>query len=329
MTQVVVQHFELNGIPQASPGAAEYPIHKLAPQLTKGGFDLLADLAEDEAMGGSLVTGNQQHLGLFRQGGGTVGATIAQITKSDAPSQALDQDQRGNAIIAIARGQDNIEDPSVNVAEQMELEAKEPPFTALAKVRAFVPQQPHPSMADGQTKGNRFAVQQIQAGGLPRVGTSGGQQSSDLRQEVVHPRQPLFVGGPIGKGSWPVLRDQAIRLFERGDLKHPLQQGNRQHFGITELRLGMRGVPPVGQLRVGFQEFVHKTIEFNHLMLYARIHRSSPSGKWNQRSRFDSTLPWRIDDLALSTQDWGLIINSSLLHWFLLLTPECWLLTTL
>ena len=53
------------------------------------------------------------------------------------------------------------------------------------------------------------------------------------------------------------------------------------------------------------EEVIHKTIDFGHLMFYATIHRSSPSGKQNQRSRFDSTLPPRIDDLTLSTQDWG------------------------
>ena len=67
MAQIVVQHFELEGIPQACPGAAEHPIDKLAPQLTKGGFDLLAHLAEDEAVSRGAVASNQQHLGLFSQ----------------------------------------------------------------------------------------------------------------------------------------------------------------------------------------------------------------------------------------------------------------------
>ena len=35
MHQIVVQHFELESIPQPAPGAAEYSIHKLAPQLHK------------------------------------------------------------------------------------------------------------------------------------------------------------------------------------------------------------------------------------------------------------------------------------------------------
>ena len=54
MTQVVVQDFELEGIPQATPGAAEHPVHKLAPQQTKGGFDLLSHLTENEAVSRGL-----------------------------------------------------------------------------------------------------------------------------------------------------------------------------------------------------------------------------------------------------------------------------------
>jgi hypothetical protein len=239
MTQIVVQHFELKGIPQARPGAAEHPIDKLAPQLTKGGFDSLPDLAEDEAMSRGLVTGNQQHVSLVRQIRGTAWAAIAQITQCDTPVYRLDQGQSGDAIIVIPRRQDHIEHPSVNVAEQMELETKEPPFAAFSKVRPVVPQQADSPMADGQTERNRFTVHQIQSRHVPGEGTSSGQQSADLRQQVVHPRQPLFVRGQMGKGGVPVLRDQPIGLFERGDFKHPLQQGNRQHFGVAKLRLGV------------------------------------------------------------------------------------------
>src|SRR5262245_31870465 len=131
MTQVIVQHFELDGIPQATPGAAKHPINKFAPQLTKGGFHLLADLAEDKAVRGGLITRNQQHLGLFRQVRCTLGAAIAQISQGDSPSDSLDQGQSRDTIIVIAGRQDNIEHPSINVAEQMELEPEEPPLTAL------------------------------------------------------------------------------------------------------------------------------------------------------------------------------------------------------
>ena len=138
MTQVVVQHFELESIPQAHPGAAKHSIDKLAPQLTEGGFYLLAHLAEDEAMGGGLLPGKQQHGGFIRQGRGTVGATIAQVPQGDTPIDCLDQEQSREPIITIAGGQDNIEHPSVNVAEQMELKPKEPPFAGFPKVGAVV-----------------------------------------------------------------------------------------------------------------------------------------------------------------------------------------------
>src|SRR4029453_541173 len=195
MTQVVVQDFELQGSPQAGPRAAEHPINKLAPQLTKGGFDLLPNLAEHEAMSRGLVTGNQHYIGLFRQLRCALGTAIAQITQGDPACQAINQGQGGEPIIAIARGQDNIEDSSVNMAKQMELEAKEPPFTAFAKVRPFVPQQAHAPMTDGQAEGEGFAINQIQVGGVRRMRTGGEQQPADLRQQMVYSRQPLFVGG--------------------------------------------------------------------------------------------------------------------------------------
>ena len=94
---------------------------------------------------------------------------------------------------------------------------------------------------------------------------------------------PLVVDRQGWKGRPPVLGDQAIRLFEGGDLKDPLHQREGQHFGVTELGLGMRRTAPVRQARMRFQEIVHKTIDFGHLMLYAGTHRSSPSGEQNQR----------------------------------------------
>ena len=67
MVQVVVQDFELQGIPQPSPRAAEDAIDKFPPQLTKGSFDLLAYLTEDKAVSRGLIAGNEQHVCHFRQ----------------------------------------------------------------------------------------------------------------------------------------------------------------------------------------------------------------------------------------------------------------------
>src|SRR5467141_3988878 len=142
MTQVVVQDFELEGIPQARPRAAEYPIHKLAPQLTKSSFDLLPDLTEEEAVSRGAVPSDQQHCGLFRQVRGALRATIAQVGQGDATPHQFDQRRGRLAVIVITGRQEDIEDPPVNVTEQMELETKEPAFTAFPKVGPVLAQQP-------------------------------------------------------------------------------------------------------------------------------------------------------------------------------------------
>jgi hypothetical protein len=246
MTQVVVQHFELASLPQASPGAAKHSIDKLAPQLTHGGFSLLPHLPEEEAVSRGLLTGQHQHGGLLRQVRCALGAALAPIPQDDSPVDGLHQGQGGETSRVLPRRQDNLEPPSVKVAEQRELETKAPPFTALAKVRARVPPQADPPVTEGRAKRHRVAVPQLQRGGSPRLGTGGGQPSSALGQQVVHPRQPVLVGGQLRKGRPLGLRPQPRRLVECGDFTHPLHQGNRQHFGVAELGLGVRRVMPRG-----------------------------------------------------------------------------------
>ena len=90
--------------------------------------------------------------------------------------------------------------------------------------------------------------------GVPSLGTRRGQQLPDVRPEMVNPREPLFVRTQRRKGRLLVLGDQSIGLFEGGDFQDALHQRNRQHFGITEARLGMGRVPPVSQLGMGFHE---------------------------------------------------------------------------
>src|SRR5262249_49131871 len=124
-------------------------------------------------------------------------------------------------------------------------------------------------------------------------------------KQVMQPGQPLVVGRQGREGCAPVLGDQAIGLFERGHFQNPLQQRDAQHFGIAKLGLRMGRAAPVSQRRTGFEELIDKTIDFSHLVLYAGPHRSSSSGKQNQRWYFDSIPPGRIDDLTLSTQSWG------------------------
>jgi hypothetical protein len=108
MAQVVVQDFELQGIPQPLPRPAAHPIDKLPPQLTKGGFNLWAHLTEDEAGSWGSIAGNEQPVCRFRQVWRAGVASVAQITKSYSSLDSWDQSQSSGTVIPIAALVQNI-----------------------------------------------------------------------------------------------------------------------------------------------------------------------------------------------------------------------------
>ncbi len=120
MHQVIEQHLQLDRIPQALPGAAKHPIHKLPPQLAEGGLNALAHLTEHESMLWGPVARNQQHLRVCGQGGRALGATISQVAQRDAAVDRWHQCQGRVAVVPVARRQDEIEYPSTTVAQQMQ-----------------------------------------------------------------------------------------------------------------------------------------------------------------------------------------------------------------
>src|SRR5713101_3724169 len=116
-------------------------------------------------------------------------------------------------------------------------------------------------MSYGLTEGNGLTVDQVQPGGGGSVATGGSQQGPDLRQQVMHARQPLLVGRQGRESRAPVLRHQTIGLFKGSYRKDPLQQGDGQHLSIAERGLRIRRVPPLGESRVTFQKFVYKAVD--------------------------------------------------------------------
>ena len=67
MTEVVVNHFQFDGVPQSLPRAREDSINEPVPQLRKRGLDRLTHLREQKLMLRRIGSGQQQHLGFFRQ----------------------------------------------------------------------------------------------------------------------------------------------------------------------------------------------------------------------------------------------------------------------
>ena len=303
MDQVVIQHFELERVPQAVPRATEYPIDELPPQLTESRFNPLPHLTEQEFVGRDLVASNQQHLSLLGHASGKLCTPVAQVPHQYAAVHVLEQGQRWCPIIPIPGGQAEVEHPPANMAQHVQLEAKEPPLTGFAKVRPLVAQQPHAPMADALAEGNRLAVDQVQPRCTGRRPTGEGQQAADVGPELMHARQPLLVGGQVGKGRAPVVGHQPIGLLERGHFQNPLQQGNRQHFGIAESRLGVGRATPARPGGMGFEELIDEVVDLGHVVVYAVHHKVVVLQRESQRLHFDSTPPGGIDDLTASTQD--------------------------
>src|SRR5574341_2298586 len=229
MEQVVIQHFELQRVPQAVPGATQYAVHELPPQLTEGGCNLLADLAQDKLVGRSLVTGTQPPLSFLGQARGAVGTPIAQVAPEDAPVERVDQGQCGLAIIAVARRKEDSEYAPVNGAQEVEVEAKEPALSGFPKVRPLIPHQSAPPVPDILTEGKRLTVPHRQPWGGGRRGRSRRQQRADVRQQSRHAVEPLLRGGQGRKGRPPIGSNQPRGLLEGGDLQDALPQGTSQH----------------------------------------------------------------------------------------------------
>lgn len=207
MYQIIEQHFQLDGVPQALPRAAKHPIDKLPPQLAEGGFAGLAYVAQHEFMLGGTVPGNQHHLRLFGQGRRALRTAISQVTQRDAAIDILEQSQSRVPLIPIAGRQENSEHPSTVVVQEVQLEATEPPFAGFAKVGPLIPQQPHPPMADGGAERDGLAINQVKSGSREGVSTGGAQQPPNQGEQLRQPFQPLLIGGQVRKGRGPVPSD--------------------------------------------------------------------------------------------------------------------------
>jgi len=277
MPKIIEQHLQLDRIPQAPPGAAKHPIHKLPPQLTDGGFAALAHLTEHELVLRGALSRNQQPRRVFGQGGRARGAPIPQVAQRDTAIDPLHQGQGWVAVVPVARRQDDIEHPSATVAQPVQLEAKEPPFAGFANIRALIAQPSHPPVSAGGAERNGLTINQLQPRSARGMATGSSQQLPDLGLPVVQPRQPLFVGRQVRKGCPPILHHQTRGLLESGHLQDALPQRHRQDCGGAEVGLGVGRVPPLGHNGLGFQEFVHKAVDHEQSVVYAIRHRSSSS----------------------------------------------------
>ena len=84
MAEIVVNHFELDRIPQPLPRAGKDTINELVLQLRERRLDSLAYLRKQELMMRRILAGQQQHRGFFCQQCRCWLTTVAKITKRNA-----------------------------------------------------------------------------------------------------------------------------------------------------------------------------------------------------------------------------------------------------
>src|SRR3954470_19266232 len=100
MNQVVMQHLELDGIPEPVPRATEDAINELMPPLAEHSLHPLPDLREQELPLGRVGSCNEQHLGLCHALG-ALRTAVAQVTDADAAVNSVVERQRRLPVIPV------------------------------------------------------------------------------------------------------------------------------------------------------------------------------------------------------------------------------------
>jgi len=125
------------------------------------------------------------------------------------------QSQSRVTVIRVGGRQQCAQDMSPRRREQVQLEAEEPALARLAEVSPVLSQQPHSTVPDGVTDGNRLGVHQIEVIGFREFDGHGANQLSDQAGERVQTLHPLLIGNQMREGRSPVLADERVSLLQR------------------------------------------------------------------------------------------------------------------
>jgi hypothetical protein len=227
------------------------------------------------ALVGHVPPRDQQQFVLFSHQLGQLRPVITEVSQNHAAVNGVGQFRSRPAIIEIARCQHLIHNATVDVAQGMQLEAKEPASTALAKISALISEQSHSSVTNGFADRDGFGINQVKATAPQK--TSRLKQSADDRREAMQACQPLLISAKLWEGGSKVLGDELIGLFERGDAEKTLHQADGDDFRISERGHGIGRTAPVGQAGVGFEEVINEAVDVSHLVYNGRQMGRPPS----------------------------------------------------
>src|ERR1044072_4211641 len=154
MLEIVAEQFQPDRIPQSFPRSAQYPVYELAPHLRKHCLYSLTHTADEFSFGRRINSRQHQqfafrgkHLTKFRP-------AITQISQKDSSINRFAQFNSRISIIPVSRTEKSIYYQPRCIAQQVQLETKEPSSRTFAEASAIIAQQAHTAGTNGVT--NRY-----------------------------------------------------------------------------------------------------------------------------------------------------------------------------
>jgi len=262
------------------PRTTQHAIHKSTPQFAKQRLDPLTQTANECSpflvQLSAIFRRNEQHLGFISHHFGQRCANISQVTQQDSTVNRERQRRSSITVMEIGGQQHAATNVTVQVAQQMQLEAEEPAGRRFAPVSTIFSEESYPSMPNRLADWNRLGVNQIERRGWHLRGTRRFSQLPNQCGQSMKPRQPLFVRDQMREGCAPVLTHQQVSFLQCGATERALQQSNSQDLGVRKGWLRVRRTSLACAPRVGFEIIINKAVDFNHLMLYAAQGRCPP-----------------------------------------------------
>ena len=217
---------------------------------------------------------DHQQLGFIRKRIHRLRAAISRISQQNASICHQAQINRCVTVVTVASCQHRCDYLPVDIEEGVQLEAEEPPLARLAKISACLTQRAHAAVTNGLADRDGLGIYQVKREFEPISSPGRLNQMADDVTQLMKAGDPLFVRAESGESWSKVVTDNLIRLLQGGYPETTLHQADSNDFGVCENGLGVRRMPPSGQLRMSFKEIINEAIDLSHL-----IYNGSQAGR--------------------------------------------------